>query len=252
MEDQEEAIQHFQRVHFQQDDSDVVYLDSCTTSSTFVRERLLSDVKDQRKGLTVHCNTDKLTTNRRGDFGRLKVWAMKDGIANVLSLGEMIKLYRVTFDSLDGYFVVHMPGGVVHFTINEHGMPALDLRENPEAVCLLLQTVRSNYEGYTPREVKLARTAREAKATMASPSDEDMKNVVSSDGIENILFQKVDISNAKRILGPSLEETRGETTRTKPEHVKAKHVGIPAQVAERLKYMTISADIFLLIRSPCC
>ena len=76
LDDQEEGIQHFQRMHFQQDDSDVVYLDSCTTSSTFVGERLLSNVKDQRKGLAVHCNAGKLTTNRRGDFGRLKVWAM--------------------------------------------------------------------------------------------------------------------------------------------------------------------------------
>ena len=162
----------------------------------------------------------------------------------------MIKLYRVTFDSLDGYFVVHTPGGLVHFTINEHGMPALDLKENPEAACLLLQMVRSNYEGYTPREVKLARTTREAKAMMASPSDKDMKNAVSSAAIENIPFQKEDISNAKRILGPSLEETRGKTTRTKPEHVKANHVSIPAQVAERLKYMTMSAAIFFVDKIP--
>lgn len=43
-------------------------------------------------------------------------------------------------------------------------MPALHLGEDEGAMRKLIQTVRGNHEGYTPREVKLARTAREAKA----------------------------------------------------------------------------------------
>ena len=67
LEDEEYGEQHFQRVHFQQDDSEVVYLDSCTTSSTFVGEKLLIDVEDTEKGLAVYCNAGKLTTKRRGN-----------------------------------------------------------------------------------------------------------------------------------------------------------------------------------------
>ena len=190
----------------------------------------LTDVQDVERGLAVHCNARKMTTKRRGNFGKFKVWAMKDGIANVLSLGEMIRLYRVTFDSLDGYFAVHTPDGEVHFVLDEHGMPALDLQEDEEAARLLLQTVRGNFEGFTPREVKLARTAREAKAMMASPSEEDLKNAVSSSAIENIPIDKVDVSNSRRIYGPALEDIRGKTTRRKPDHVKARHVKIPIEV----------------------
>ena len=54
------------------------------------------------------------------------------------------------------------------------------------------------------------------------------------------------MSNSCRILGPALEDTRGKTTRRKLDPVKAKHVDIPAQVAERLKYLTMSADISFL------
>lgn len=114
----EEAKQHFQKVLFQANESSVVYLDSCTTKSMFVGEENLSDVEDVKGGLTVQCNAGKVKTNRRGNFGRLKVWAMKDGIANVLSLGEMIKEYLVTFESLGGYFSVHMPSGEVRFVLD--------------------------------------------------------------------------------------------------------------------------------------
>ena len=138
----------------QREDKDVVYLDSCTTRSTFVGEKHLTNVRDMDKSLTVRCNAGQLRTSRRGDFNGLKVWAMEDGIANVLSLGEIMKKHRVTFDSLDGYFAVHTPGGEVRFVLNKHGMPALNLCKNEQAAKMLIQTVRGSYEGYTPREVK--------------------------------------------------------------------------------------------------
>ena len=115
-EDDNEAQQHVQRVHFQKDESNKIYLDSCTACSTFVGEKHLMQVNDMKKGLAVHCNAGKITTKRRRKFGRLNVWAMKEGIANVISLGELVQLYRVTFDSLDGFFRRTHPwrGGPLH------------------------------------------------------------------------------------------------------------------------------------------
>ena len=98
---------------YQRDNKDVVYLDSCTTRNTFVDERHLSNVKSMNRGLAVRCNAGELKTCCRGDFGRLKVWAMEDGKANVLLLGKTMNTYRVTFDNLHSYFAVHTPGGEV-------------------------------------------------------------------------------------------------------------------------------------------
>ena len=72
LEDCEEASMHYQKVLFQAKDDDVVYLDTCTTSSTFVGEHNLTDVQDMRKGIAVQCNAGKVKNNRRGDFGSLK------------------------------------------------------------------------------------------------------------------------------------------------------------------------------------
>lgn len=41
----DEAVEHFQIVLFQANDLNIVYLDSCTTSSTFVGDDTLTDVK---------------------------------------------------------------------------------------------------------------------------------------------------------------------------------------------------------------
>mmetsp|Transcript_1121 Transcript_1121/g.2410 ORF Transcript_1121/g.2410 Transcript_1121/m.2410 type:complete len:630 (-) Transcript_1121:237-2126(-) len=156
---------------------DKIFLDSCTTTSTFINEKHLSDVKDEARGLAIKCNAGTVKTKRRGDFGGLKVWSMGSGIANVLSLAEVSQKYRVTFDSEDGYFLVHTPRGEVKFLMDESGMPCLDLASNEQAATMLIQTVRGNYEGFTPREIKEAREAAEAKAMMHHPSDQALREV---------------------------------------------------------------------------
>lgn len=144
----EEAAQYFQKF-----ETKVVYLDSCTMSSTFVvvGEDNSTNVKCVKGGLKYHPmqhGKGKDDLDWRGDFGRLKVWAMKDGIVNTLSLGEMIKVCRVTFNSLDGYFSVHTPEREVHFVLDEHEMPAFHLVEDKEAAKNVIQAAQKNYEGY--------------------------------------------------------------------------------------------------------
>ena len=105
----------------------LTFLERCTTTSTFVCKCHLTGVKDMARGLTVRCNTRKVQTNRCGNFGRLKVWAINNSIANVLSLSEIVKVYCVTFNSLDKYFVVRTPKGEVPFAMEKHSTPALHL-----------------------------------------------------------------------------------------------------------------------------
>ena len=49
---------------------------------------------------------------------------------------------------------------------------------------------------------------------------------------------------------PYLEDVRGETTRKKAESVKERKVAIPKAVVERLKYLTMAADVFFIDRIP--
>ncbi len=80
-----------------------------------------------------------ITTNKRGTYSNLKVWYLPDGIANIISMRELEEMYRITYDSWAGYYVVHTPKGGVWFYKDEQGLPYLDLEESSKVVVMLLQ-----------------------------------------------------------------------------------------------------------------
>jgi hypothetical protein len=136
------------------------------------------------------------------------VWYLPDGITNIISMHELESLYRITYDSWAGYYVVHTPKREVRFYKDDQGLPYLDLEDLNEAGTLLLmrhgggsrdedkadedkgvslvQIVRGNYEGYTKREVLKAKEARRAQAIMGNPSEADYKGMVSHNLIRTV------------------------------------------------------------------
>jgi len=163
------------------------------------------------------------------------VWYLPDGIANIFSMHELERSYRITCDSWEGYYVVHTPKGEVRFYKDEQGLPYIDLGEsNSEATMMLLQreiqereetlgnevsyiqTVRRNYEGYTKQEVTQAKEAYRAQAMMGNPSKKDYKGMVSNNLIANCPITSRDVSNARTIFEPDLASIRGKTVRRAP------------------------------------
>ena len=152
---------------------DRAYLDGCSTVTAFKNDKFLKEIRTVLGGIKINCNAGAVLTNMKGKFGRLNAWYLPDGIANIFSMHELEKLYRITYDSWEGFYVVHTPRGEVHFHKDEHGLPFIDLAESGgEAARMLMQlskdahegeenkgkgadalsfvqTVRGNYEGYT-------------------------------------------------------------------------------------------------------
>ncbi len=113
-------------------------------------------------------------TIKSGNYRRLKVWYISNGIANIFLMHKLEKHYRITYDSWEGYYVVHTTRGEVRFYKDEQGLPFIDLKESnqgaammllqrgvksykvvegKEEATMLVQTVRGNYEGYTKQEM---------------------------------------------------------------------------------------------------
>ena len=163
------------------------------------------------------------------------MWYLPDGIAKIISMHELEGMYRIIYDSWQGYYVVHTPKGEVRFYKDKQGLPYLDLEESSKAAVMLLQqgqdprtdttgkepeheeavalvqTVRGNYEGYTKRKVLKAKEARRAQAVMGNPSKKDYKTMVSNNLIPECPITPTDISNARVIFGPDLPSVRGKT-----------------------------------------
>jgi hypothetical protein len=72
------------------------YLDGCSMVMAFKNNKYLKGVKKAREGIKINCNAGLVMTNLKGNYGRLKVWYMPEGIANIFSMQELERLYHIT------------------------------------------------------------------------------------------------------------------------------------------------------------
>jgi hypothetical protein len=199
--------------------------------TAFKNNKYLKGVKRVREGIKINCNVGSVTGNLKGNYGRLKVWYVPKGIANIFSMHELECLYRITYDSWDGYYVVHTPRGEVKFHKDEQGLPYINLDESDEEAAVLLiqmieqqdnenkdgtkkevmlvQTVGNNYEGFMKQEVIKVREAREAQAMLGNPSKKDFQGLVSGNLIPNCPIARANTSNTRKKFGPDLASIRG-------------------------------------------
>ena len=151
--------------------NDQTYLDGCSTVAASKNDKFLSGLHAVAAGIKINGNAGAAVTNMKGKFGRLNAWYLPDGIANILSMHELEKLYRITYNSWEGFYVVHSPRGEVRFYKDKHGLLYIDLdKSGLEAARMLMQvsketakeelreveaglscvqTVHGNYEGFT-------------------------------------------------------------------------------------------------------
>jgi hypothetical protein len=101
------------------------YLDGCSTVTAFRSDRYLEGIRMLPHRIKINCNVGAVVANKMGLFGRLKVWYIPDGIANILSMHELEKHYRITYDSWEGYYVIHTPRGGSSSTRTSKGYPIL-------------------------------------------------------------------------------------------------------------------------------
>jgi hypothetical protein len=247
------------------------YLNRCSTVTAFKTDRYLKNVKTMPHGIKINCNAGAVTTKKLGSFGRMKVWYIPNRIANIFSMQELEKLYRITYDSWEGYYVVHTPGGNVRFYKDEQGLPYIDLDKSKEEAArmliqlgmgqqatlaqsaaggtehtMLVEMVQANYEGYTKKDVIKAKEARRAQAMMGNPSEKDYKGVVSNHLISNFPVTHTNITNTRAIFGPDLLSVQGKTVRWTPAPVVTDYVEVPRSLVELNKTVMLAADVFFV------
>jgi hypothetical protein len=179
------------------------YLDGCSTVIAFKSNKHLKNVEAVQGGIKINCNAGAITTNLRGTYLGLKVWYVPDGIANIFSMHELEQSYYITYDSWDGYYVVHTPRREVRFHKDKQGLPYINLEKSSKAAAmmllqqgkqalsedgngwwanvLLIQTVQGNYKGFTKHEVAKAKGACRAQVMIGNPSKKDYKGMVNGE-----------------------------------------------------------------------
>ena len=234
-------------------------LNGCSTMTAFKSKEYLKNIRLVKQGVKINCISGVMRANKMGEYGSMNVWYIPDGIANIFSMNELEKKHRITYDSRDGYYVVHTTSGEVRFHKDENRLPYIDLGESSEdaaamlvqmgpedAANMLVQTVCGNYEGYTKREIFRAKEARRAMGMIGCPSKQDFKGRVRANMICNCPIDVNDITNAHDMWGHDLASIRGKTVQWTPAPMVAGYVAVPQSIINRNMTVTLAADVFFV------
>jgi len=147
-----------------------------------------------KRVLTLHCNAVKAILTKKGDLkGHGTVWYQPEGIANILSLNNIQKKYKVTYDSsVNTGFIVHKTDGTNHvFTHSKKGLFFSDVNGDTDHV--LVNTVDKNMSKYTVKQYSDAIKAQLVQNIIGRHSTDDYINYVQRDLILNCPIIKANI-----------------------------------------------------------
>ncbi len=65
------------------------YLDRCPTVTAFKTDKYLREIEMVPGGIKMNCNAGAVMANKRGKYGRMKVWYIPDGIVYIFSMHEL-------------------------------------------------------------------------------------------------------------------------------------------------------------------
>ena len=223
--------------------SDVLILDLGSTFTSIKDQRLLDDVKKTNLPLVMKTNAGE---RRLKEYGILpgfkqKAWLDEDSIMNILSLAELIKDYRVTFNSKnENAFVIHVGKEKIKFACSEEGLYYYKLPENfikqrdkvESTGVQMVNTVNENKTYHTEREIKRATVARKLYHSIGTPTIKNYKGIIKSNMIKNCPVAVEDVKLAEKIFGPDVSYIKGKTTQSKPKIVKNNQIEIPPEMKE--------------------
>jgi hypothetical protein len=205
-----------------------------------------------------------MRTNEAGalvghQFNSPNAWYIPKRIEHIFSMSELEKRYRITYDSWQGYCVVHTKNEEVGFYKYESGLPYIDLKDSLEDVAALLvqtgskkaakvlvQTVQQNIEGYTKQDVLETKEARRAIGMIGNPRKEDFKGMVRGNMIKHCPVTPNAITNPHTIFGLNLPSLQGKTVQKTLAPVVSEYVSVPREVVEWNKIVTLAADVFFV------
>ena len=233
-------------------------LDNQSTCHVFRDKNRLAGVHVPGWKAVIRSNGGINQVTEKGRFGPFEeVWHDPASLFNILSLAKLRQTHRVTFDSAkENAFVVHCEDGTqIRFVMSDEGLYYYDMNVAVYHTALVnaehqINTVRRNMAGYSPREIKQAKIARDAMALMRFPSEGDMATMISRGIISNCPITVGDVRAAKEIFGPDMASIKGKTVRRKSPRVQVRYVDVPEEIYQRNKKVCLALDIMTVNGLP--
>ncbi len=175
-------------------------------------------------------------------------WYSKKAITNIICLKNLIKCYRVTYDSkVDTTFVVHR---------SAFGLPDLLFEMHPCGlhVCYpknmgefgFVQTVEDNMKLFSKQQIAGAVRARDLFKKMIYPSTADFRVIVSAGGISGCEVTPKYVEPAEVIWGQSVLKMKGNTVRRNGKWVAQSIIKVPKKLIKLQQDVELAIDCFFV------
>jgi Reverse transcriptase (RNA-dependent DNA polymerase) len=233
---------------------DVILLDNESTTDLFCNKRFVTDIRKSKSTVTINGNGGTLKVTKKATLPgyHRKVWFDPKAITNILSLANVKKQYRVTYDSQEGKgdFIVHR---------SEHGMPDMHFCMHPTGLhvyhptddeIMLLNTVSGNLQGYTKRQVAGATLAKALYEKLAYPSIKDFEWAITSNQIKDCPVTTADIRTAQAIWGKDVRALKGKTVRSNAPRAQEMQLHVPKDFLKQHKDVYLCIDLFFVNKFP--
>jgi len=229
-----------------------ILLDSQSTVDVFSNKKFLTNIRDSKWTLTLYCNARKAIITQKGDLkGYGSVWYYPQDIANILSLCNVEKKHKVTYDSsMKTGFMVHKAHGNNRvFMPSKKGLYFSDVKN--DTVHVMINTVDSIKNKYTIKEYANAHKVHSIQDIIGIPATKDYIEYAERGLIPNCPITKRDILRVEDILGPNLGSLKGKTMQKTPERVTINTLdNLPNGMLEENGNVTLATDIMYIKKIP--
>ena len=224
-------------------------LDSCSTTNLISNKSWLHDIHDDGTSISVQCNAGTITLTQKGYFRSYPepVWFNPHGIANIMSLDNVAKYFRITMDTeADNAMLLHKDDGMtMKFAPTGKGLYYHNLGTEHDALWTFITTVASKADKYTHRALQRARAARRFQNIIMRPGARQLMDVAVTH-LKGCPLTKADIQAVEDIYGPNLGALKGKTVDRPNPHVPAGVDHVPTSIMEVHHSVTLAIDVMFI------
>jgi hypothetical protein len=233
-------------------------LDNQSTCDIVSNPRIVKNIRQVEEYMQLLTQAGSTTTNWISDVPGYyrSVWFHPGGIANILSLVNMIAKYHVTCNSCNGdspnQFCVHKADGQQQkFKQSRQGLFYLDTAKTENHTVLAVNTVEHNKSNYAVRDYNRAKLARKIQVLAGRPELKDFLRYLEGNSLPNCPINRQDAINAHAIFGRDIGSIKGKTTRRKLKGILGSVANnLPKEIMETYRNVTLCNDIMFVNKIP--
>jgi hypothetical protein len=228
----------------------VLLLDNQSTFDLCCNKKFASKIIKAKNALQMTSNGGGLKITKKCKIPGYKylVWYCKKAITNIICLKNLIKCYRVTYNSkVDTTFVVHC---------SAFGLPDMLFETHPCGlhVCYpknmgefgFIQMVEDNMKLFSKQQIAGAIQAQDLFEKMVYPSTADFRAIVSAGGISGCKVTPDNVKVAEVIWGRSVLNMKGNTVRRNGKRMAQSIIKVPKELIKLQQDVELAIDCFFV------